>query len=160
MTTATKSEYTAATTAASVGVKTPKRRPTRMISGSISAQPAWRNASQTSPRERRGGGTMCSLRTSHHQVVQSAPAIRMPGKMPARKSLLIDRLAATPKITKPIEGGMIGPITPAAAIRPPERALSWPAATIIGISRAESAAASATAEPESAESTQAATMAT
>ena len=57
-------------------------------------------------------------------------------------------------------GGMIGPMMPAAATRPPERALSWPALTIIGTSSAPSAAASATAEPDSAASRQAARMAT
>ncbi len=61
---------------------------------------------------------------------------------------------------KPMLGGMTGPMMPEAAIRPPERALSWPAATIIGISRAESAAASATAEPESADRMQDARIAT
>ena len=71
--------------------------------------------------------------------------------MPARNSLEIDTLAATPKITKPMLGGMIGPMTPQAAIRPPERALSWPALIIIGSSSAVSAAASATAEPDSAD---------
>lgn len=80
--------------------------------------------------------------------------------MPARNSLEIETLAATPKMTKPIEGGMIGPITPDAAIRPPDLALSWPAATIIGMSRAESAAASATAEPDSADNRHAETIAT
>ena len=73
---------------------------------------------------------------------------------------MIDTPPTTPKMTKPIEGGMTGPITPEAAISPPARALSWPAATIIGTSSAESAAASATAEPDSAERMQAAMMAT
>ena len=80
--------------------------------------------------------------------------------MPARNSLVIETLAATPKITKPIDGGMTGAMMPAAAIRPPDRALSWPALTIIGSSSAVSAAASATAEPDSAASSTAATMAT
>ena len=55
---------------------------------------------------------------------------------------------------------MIGPITPQAAIRPPLRALSWPALTIMGSSSAVSAAASATAEPDRADKMQAATMVT
>ena len=84
----------------------------------------------------------------------------MPGKMPAKKSLVTDTLAATPKITNPIDGGMIGPITPQAAIRPPLRALSCPARTIIGNNSAVSAAASATAEPERADKIQAAMMVT
>ena len=55
---------------------------------------------------------------------------------------------------------MIGPITPQAAIRPPLRALSCPALTIMGNSKAVRAAASATAEPDSADSRQAAMMVT
>ena len=80
--------------------------------------------------------------------------------MPARNSFVIERLAATPKITKPIEGGMIGPMMPAAATRPAARVLSWPACTIIGTNSVASAAASAIADPDSAASTHAATTVT
>ena len=52
------------------------------------------------------------------------------------------------------------PMMPAAEISPPDIALSWPALVIIGMSSAESAAASATAEPDSAERMQAAMIAT
>ena len=72
----------------------------------------------------------------------------------------IETLAATPKITSPMLGGITGPITPVAAIRPPAHALSWPALTIIGSSSAVSAAASATAEPDSADSRQPARIVT
>ena len=72
----------------------------------------------------------------------------------------IETLAATPKITSPMLGGITGPMTPVAAIRPPARALSWPALTIMGSSSAVRAAASATAEPESAESRQPAMIVT
>ena len=51
-------------------------------------------------------------------------------------------------------GGITGPMIPAAATNPPERALSCPARTIIGISSEDSAAASATAEPDTAASMQ------
>ncbi|MCY1551452.1 hypothetical protein D9M68_877850 [compost metagenome] len=47
-----------------------------------------------------------------------------PGTIPARNSLLIDTLAATPNTTKPMEGGMTGAMMPADAINPPARALS------------------------------------
>ena len=80
--------------------------------------------------------------------------------IPARNSLVIDRFAATPKMTNPIDGGITGPMIPEAAISPAAFGLLWPAATIIGTSSAESAAASATAEPDSAERMQAATIAT
>ena len=84
----------------------------------------------------------------------------MPGKMPAMNSLLIDTLAVTPKMTKPMLGGMMGPMTPDAAIRPPDTSFLCPALTIIGSSSAVSAAASATAEPDSADSRQAARITT
>jgi hypothetical protein len=131
-----------------------------MISGSISAQVASLSALSTSARDLRGGGAIFSLRTRNIHVSHSAAPIRIPGKMPARNSLEIDTLPATPKMTNPIDGGITGPITPHAAIRPPERALSWPAFTIIGSSSAVSAAASATAEPDNADNRQAATIAT
>src|SRR3990167_1667488 len=149
MTVDTNSEYTAATTAASVGVNTPNFRPNTMMKGSTSAQVARRMASSTSAALLRGGGTTISLRTSHHQVATSDRASHTPGKMPAMNSLEIDTLAATPKITKPMLGGMMGAMMPADAISPAERARSWPAATIMGRSNAVSAAASATAEPDS-----------
>ena len=131
-----------------------------MMIGSSSAQNDSLSLVSTSAPVFFGGGTRASPLTSHHHVPQSAAPINRPGTMPARNSLEIETLPATPKITKPIEGGITGPMMPVAAIRPPERALSWPAATIIGSSSAVSAAASATAEPESADSRQAATMAT
>jgi hypothetical protein len=108
----------------------------------------------------RGGGTIFSLRTSQAQVIHSAPPISRPGTTAAKKSLEIDTLAATPKITSPMLGGITGPITPTAAIRPPARAFSCPALTIIGSSNAVSAAASATAEPDSADSRQPAMIVT
>ena len=120
---ATNNAYTAATTAASVGVNTPKRRPTRMINGSTNAQADSRSAFTISANDLRGGTGSCSRRLSHHQVTQSEAPISSPGTMPARNSLVIDTLAATPKITKPIDGGMIGAMMPPAASNPAERAL-------------------------------------
>ncbi|MDT4875911.1 hypothetical protein FQZ97_1113150 [compost metagenome] len=154
------SAYTAATTAASVGVNTPNFRPTTTISGRTSAKVASFREDRTSWRLARLAGAMLSLRMSTHQVTQRDAASRMPGKMPAMKSLEIDTLAATPNTTKPMLGGMMGAMMLAEASRPAERALSWPACTIIGSSRAESAAASATADPESAAMKTAAMMPT
>ncbi|MNQ79033.1 hypothetical protein D3C85_939630 [compost metagenome] len=131
-----------------------------MITGSISAHSALRKAAAISADDLRGGGTIFSRRTSQAQVIHSAPPISSPGTMAARNSLEIDTLAATPKITRPMLGGITGPITPVAAMRPAARGLSWPARTIIGSSSAVSAAASATAEPESADSRQPAMMVT
>ena len=108
----------------------------------------------------RGWGATFSLRTSHHQVRQSATPSITPGAMPARNNLEIDTLAATPKITKPIDGGMIGAMMDAEASRPADRALSWPAWAIMGSNSAARAAASAKAEPDKAAMMTAAMMAT
>src|ERR671930_26422 len=159
MTTATNSEYAAATTADSVGVKMPNRSPRMMMNGKSSAQKPETIALATSFNDFLGGGALVSLRTCHHQAKASARPISSPGTMPARNSLEIDRLAATPKITKPMLGGITGPMIPEAAISPLESLFSWPAATIMGTSSAESAAASATAEPDNADSMQAARIA-
>ncbi len=157
---ATSSAYIAATAAASVGVNTPILRPTITITGRNSAQVDSLSARSFSAADALGGGVMCSrCDTQYHAMAMDAP-ISSPGTMPARKSLLIDTLAATPNTTKPMDGGMTGAMMPADAISPPARALSWPAFTIMGSSRAASAAVSATAEPDSAASMQAARMAT
>src|SRR5262245_18057998 len=160
MSTDTTSAYTAATTAASVGVNTPSLRPKMMMNGSTSAQNALTNACPSSFADLRGGGTIRSFLSSHHHADQSAAAMSSPGMIPARNSLVIERFAATSKMTKPIDGGITGPMIPEAAIKPPALGFACPAATIIGTSSAESAAASATAEPESAERMHAATIAT
>ena len=83
-----------------------------------------------------------------------------PGAIPAMNSFEIDRLAVTPSRMNAMDGGMIGPITEAEATSPTDLPLSCPACTIIGTSSAPSAAASAAAEPESAERMQAAMIAT
>ena len=71
-----------------------------------------------------GGGVTFSRCETQYQVTAIARPISSPGTMPARKSLLIDTLAATPNTTKPIDGGITGAMMPAEAIRPPARALS------------------------------------
>jgi hypothetical protein len=93
--------------------------------------------------------TGSSSRGDHVPGDAEATPISRPGTMPARKSLVIETPAATPKTTKPIEGGMTG------AMMPPTR--SGRRAVDIGSrpahhrqqDRAASAAVSATAEPES-----------
>ena len=72
----------------------------------------------------------------------------------------MDTLAATPKITNAMLGGMTGAMMLAEASKPAERALSCPAAVIMGSSKAARAAASATAEPDKAAIKQAETIAT
>ncbi len=131
-----------------------------MMPGSSSAQKPCTKMRTISLVGTRGGGMMVSLRTCHHQAIARPMAMRMPGTMPARNSLVIDRPPATPKMTKPIDGGITGPMMPAAAIRPADWSLRWPACTIIGTSSADSAAASATAEPDSADRIHAARSAT
>ncbi|MGY4481937.1 hypothetical protein ACVWWR_001128 [Bradyrhizobium sp. LM3.2] len=96
----------------------PKRKPTMMIPGSMSAQNPSVTACRISRSEALGGGDRFSLRTTQYQARQRPNPSRRPGTMPARNSLEIDTLAATPKITKPMLGGMTGPMTPPAATRP------------------------------------------
>src|SRR6476660_1451777 len=131
-----------------------------MMKGRPSAQEPSTIARPDSRQVCRGGEAMSSLRTCHHHAQHNEIAIRIPGTMPARNSFVIDTPPTTPKIKNPMLGGMTGPMMPAAAINPPEAALLWPALVIIGISSAESAAASATAEPDRADKMQAAMMAT
>src|SRR3954447_18646082 len=127
----------------------PKRRPTMMMAGSIKAQKPSITALAISVNDARGGGVRFSLRTTHHQEKHSpTPSIR-PGTIPARNNFEIETPAATPKITKPMLGGITGAMMPPAATRPAAYDFLWPAATIIGTSSAASAAASAAAEPDS-----------
>src|SRR5258707_8641369 len=146
----------AATTAASVGVNTPNFRPTSTMIGSTIAHVDSCAAFQISAPVARGGGWMFSFLATSHQVTAIDTPIRRPGTIPARNSLLIETLAATPKMTKPIDGGITGAMIPAEAMRPPALALSWPALTIIGNNSEAKAAVSATADPDSAAIRQAA----
>src|SRR3546814_8268696 len=52
----------------------------------------------------------------------SVSPISRPGTIPAMNSLVTEILAATPKMMKEIEGGMMGAMIPPAAIRP----VDWP----------------------------------
>ena len=85
------------------------------------------------------------------------PVFRLFGYAGTGKTTLARLLAAQ---LKPMDGGITGAMMPAEAISPAERALSWPAETIIGSSSAVSAAASATAEPDSADNRQPAMIVT
>src|SRR5207342_3531866 len=93
----TSSAYTAATTAASVGVNTPNFKPTMTMTGRTSAQvdsfSAWMRSGQVAL----GGGTMSSLLATRYHVTAMPSPISSPGTMPAKNSLEIDTLAATPK---------------------------------------------------------------
>src|SRR5678816_4700180 len=91
-----------------------------MMNGRPSAQPPSTSARADSAQLCRCGEVMFSLRTCHHHAQHSETAIQMPGKMPARNSLVIETPLTTPKITKPMLGGMTGPMMPAAAINPPD----------------------------------------
>ena len=92
------------------------------ITGMTSAKVALLKAATTSFPLARGGAWMFSLRTRIHQVTQSAAPSSRPGTMPAMNSLEIETLAATPKTTKPMLGGMIGAMMLAADSSPAERA--------------------------------------
>ena len=113
--------YTAATTAASVGVNTPNFKPNTTINGKTKAQVASRKAWPISPKDFRGGTLTTSVRANHHQVTHKAAPSMMPGTIPAMNNLVIETLPATPKMTKPILGGMTGAMMPAEAMSPADR---------------------------------------
>src|SRR5690606_27313519 len=112
-TVATKSAYTAATAAFSVEEHTPAYEPTNTITGKYSAQVDSFSACSFSAVDARGGGLMFSRCDTQYQAVAMDSPINKPGTMPARNSLLIDTLAATPNTTNPIDGGMTGAMMPA-----------------------------------------------
>ena len=89
-----------------------------MMAGSISAQKPSITALATSANDARGGGVRFSLRTTHHQATHRAPPSIRPGTIPARNSLEIETPAATPKMTKPMLGGITGAMMPPAATKP------------------------------------------
>ena len=60
------------------------------------------------------------LACHHHNSAKQSPII-IPGKIPAKKSLVIETPLATPKTINGIEGGIIGAIIPAVPIKPAER---------------------------------------
>src|SRR5690554_72507 len=115
----TNNAYTAATAAASVGVKMPPRRPPMMMTGRNSAQAESRIA-----LARMGQGSLTEdcmvveLLDTRNQVRTSTKPISNPGTMPAMNNFVIETLAATPKIMKEMEGGIIGATMPPAAINP------------------------------------------
>ena len=116
---------TAATTAASVGVNTPAFMPPMITTGNAKAhrpsRTAWRKRAPSNRRPSVGGASFLAHKA---QVIHRATPINSPGTIPAKNSLVMDTPPATPKITKPIDGGMMGAMIPPEAIRPAERALS------------------------------------
>ncbi len=64
----------------------------------------------------------CLRATQVHTATNVMPIIR-PGAMPAKNSLVMETLVATPKMMNEIDGGMIGAMMPPAAISPE----AWPA---------------------------------
>src|SRR5690606_24800129 len=119
-----------------------------MMTGMPSAQMPARAARRTPRLDFRGAAVRVARRLRPVQVIHSAAPMSSPGTMPARNSLEIDTLADTPKMISPMLGGITGAMMPAEAISPADRFLSYPAAVIMGSSRAVMAAASATADPE------------
>ena len=93
------------------------------MTGMPSAQPARAVAVTRSLAVVFGSGLTLSLRTTISQATISEMPIRIPGTIPARKSWVIETLAATPKTMNAMDGGMTGAMIPPAAIRPPERGI-------------------------------------
>ena len=89
-----------------------------MMTGSISAQKPSTTALNISANGARGGGVRFSLRTTHHHEKHRPTPNSSPGTMPARNSFEIETPAATPKMTKPMLGGITGAMMPPAATRP------------------------------------------
>ena len=71
-----------------------------------------------------GAGRTFSRLATIHQVMPIASPISKPGTMPARNSLVIDTLPATPKMISPMDGGITGAMMPPEAIRPDARPTS------------------------------------
>ena len=90
-----------------------------MIAGRPSAQAPSRRALTLSAPVARGRTSIFSLPDRKYHVTASAMPIISPGAMPARNSLEMDRLAATPSRMKPIDGGMIGPMVDEQAVMAP-----------------------------------------
>ena len=84
------------------------QRPARLAQRRSRAPQGWRGEGLMAP---------CLRATQVHTATSVRPIIR-PGAMPAKKSLVIDTLVATPKMMKEIDGGMMGAMMPPAAIRP------------------------------------------
>src|SRR5690606_6100211 len=94
-----------------------------MMIGRKSAQSESRNAlSRTAPLSLGAIVMPVERRAEYaHTAVRDRPMSR-PGTIPAMNSLVTEMLAATPKMMKEIEGGMMGAMIPPAAIRP----VDWP----------------------------------
>src|SRR5262245_32649848 len=131
-----------------------------MIAGSISAQKPSMKDQTISRSDFRGGLPVCSPRATHHQAKQSPTPSMRPGKMPGREGSESAKQPEAQNRTRRLPGGITGPMTPLAATSPVAYVGRGPAATIMGTSRAASAAASAAADPDSEDSTQAARIVT
>ena len=107
-----------------MGVAQPKRIEPSTKMGITSAKRPSRNVRSRSCQPLRGSVESICPRDTHHHATTSDSPISTPGTMPATNSRGIDTLAATPKTTKPIDGGITGAITPPAAISPAERGMS------------------------------------
>ncbi|MNT19784.1 hypothetical protein D3C72_1550580 [compost metagenome] len=92
----TNSAYTAATTAASVGVNTPPLSPPRMMTGIIMAQKLLASAFMRAPHSIRSPERRSYLAAIFHQAPTRNTPMMRPGTTPERNSLLIEVLVVTP----------------------------------------------------------------
>ncbi len=95
--------------------------PPMMITGSSMAQKLWRSALRRSLPVAFSATTRSSLRVMNSHISTRVTPMISPGTMPARNSLVIEMLPATPMMISGIDGGMIGAMMPPAAISPDER---------------------------------------
>ena len=95
-----------------------------MMTGSSRAQKPLASSARRSLQGNLGVSCVFSRRDTSHQATTSDRPIRTPGTMPAKNSLVTDRLATTPNSRKPMDGGMTGAMMPPAAISPQARPTS------------------------------------
>src|SRR5699024_9172231 len=112
-----KKAMNAATTAASVGVKTPNRSPTTITIGIKSAHAASFSAVKMLFNVGLGTSSFSSfLDTKNHTTTKPTPIIN-PVTIPAKNSLVIETTPVTPNNINGMLGGIIGAIIPLDAIK-------------------------------------------
>ena len=122
--------------------------PPSSTTGVISAQNASRNLRQSSAGVGKSPLGRSRRRAITEQSTINASPINTPGITPAMKSLPTETSAAAPYTTIGSDGGMIGPIVAAAAVRPAAMPIGYLASRIARISTTPRPPASATADPD------------
>ena len=143
-------QYIAATTEHSVGVKIPVIMPSTRIAGPPSAGSDVYREWNRSPQDAFGarGQAMCWVFTAIGIQIIMATPIRTPGPIPAWNIASVEVWLKNAQTTKLMDGGIIGPIPADAAVTATEKSGSYPAFDIALTSMVPSPPASARAEPD------------